>query len=149
MLFRKSAAGESPPKEMLLTMPQLVGSCPSCSGPMEVRRLECPACGVAVEGRFDLGPLARLNREQLAFVEVFVKSRGKIKDVEEELGISYPTVVSRLNDVLVAMGFEAGADDVREAERRQRVLDELAAGKITAADAAERLRAGSNVDGHP
>lgn len=113
---------------------------------MEVRRLECPACGVAVEGRFDVGPLARLNRDQLAFVEVFLKARGKIKDVEEELGISYPTVVSRLNDVLLAMGFEAGADDVREAERRQRVLDDLAEGKITAADAAERLRAVAKPD---
>ena len=50
-------------------MARLVGACPSCDSPMLIRRLECPSCGVAVEGSFDAGPLARLSREQLAFVE--------------------------------------------------------------------------------
>jgi hypothetical protein len=113
---------------------------------MEVRRLECPSCGVGVDGRFDAGPLARLSREQLGFVEVFLRSRGKIKDVEEELGISYPTVVAKLNDVLVGLGFEAN-EDPREAERRQQILDELSAGRLSAADAAEQLRALGGRDG--
>ncbi|MFN0145831.1 MAG: DUF2089 domain-containing protein [Dehalococcoidia bacterium] len=121
-------------------MARLIGTCPSCQGPMEVRRLECVACGVSVEGRFEAGPLAKLDQEQMHFVEVFLRSRGKIKDVEVELGISYPTVVGRLNDVLVAMGFETG-DDPRAADRRQRVLDDLAGGRIGAAEAAEQLRA--------
>ncbi|MEO8539693.1 MAG: DUF2089 domain-containing protein [bacterium] len=127
-------------------MARFVGACPSCDSGMVVRRLECPNCGVAVEGRFDGGPLVRLGRDQLAFVETFLRARGKIKDVEEELGISYPTVVGRLNDVLVAMGFEAG-EDPRDAERRQRVLDELSAGTLTAAEAAEQLRALASRDG--
>ncbi|MCO5200907.1 MAG: DUF2089 domain-containing protein [Chloroflexi bacterium] len=127
-------------------MARFVGACPSCDSPMVVRRLECPTCGVGVDGRFDAGPLARLSREQLSFVETFLRARGKIKDVEEELGISYPTVVARLNDVLVALGFEVG-EDPREAERRQRVLDELAAGRLSAAEAAEQLRALGARDG--
>jgi len=127
-------------------MARFVGACPSCDGPMEVRRLECPSCGVGVDGRFDAGPLARLSREQLGFVEVFLRSRGKIKDVEEELGISYPTVVAKLNDVLVGLGFEAN-EDPREAERRQQILDELSAGRLSAADAAEQLRALGGRDG--
>jgi len=121
-------------------MARFVGACPSCDSPMVVRRLECPECGVGVDGRFDAGPLARLSREQLSFVETFLRARGKIKDVEEDLGISYPTVVARLNEVLVTLGFEAG-EDPREAERRQRILDELAAGRLSAAEAAEQLRA--------
>lgn len=127
-------------------MARFVGACPSCDSPMVVRRLECPTCGVGVDGRFDAGPLARLSREQLSFVETFLRARGKIKDVEEELGISYPTVVARLNDVLVTLGFEAG-EDPREAERRQRILDELAAGRLSAAEAAEQLRALGARDG--
>lgn len=127
-------------------MARFVGACPSCDSPMVVRRLECPTCGVGVDGRFDAGPLARLSREQLSFVETFLRARGKIKDVEEELDISYPTVVARLNDVLVALGFEVG-EDPREAERRQRVLDELAAGRLSAAEAAEQLRALGARDG--
>ncbi|MGH2634382.1 MAG: DUF2089 family protein, partial [Tepidiformaceae bacterium] len=89
--------------------------------------------------------LARLSREQLAFVEVFLRNRGKIKDVEEDLGISYPTVVGKLNDVLVSLGFEAG-EDPRDAERRQHVLDELSAGRLSASEAAEQLRALGNRD---
>ncbi len=126
-------------------MPRLVTTCPACQSALEVRRLECTNCGVAVEGRFEAGALARLNRDQLAFVEVFLRSRGKIKEVEEQLGISYPTVVGRLNDVLVSMGFEAG-EDSREAERRQKVLDDLAAGRLSATEAAERLRAAGGPD---
>ncbi len=127
-------------------MARFAGACPSCDAAMEIRRLECPACGVAVEGHFDAGPLARLSRDQLAFVEVFLRNRGKIKDVEEDLGISYPTVVGKLNDVLVSLGFEAG-EDPRDAERRQHVLDELAAGRLNASEAAEQLRALANRDG--
>lgn len=127
-------------------MARYVGACPSCDTAMEIRRLECPNCGVGVDGRFDGGPLARLSREQLAFVEAFLRNRGKIKDVEEELGISYPTVVSKLNDVLVTMGFEAG-EDPRDAERRQRILDDLASGRLSAAEAAEQLRASGARDG--
>lgn len=127
-------------------MARFVGACPSCDSAMVVRRLECPNCGVAVEGHFDGGPLARLSRDQLSFVETFMRARGKIKDVEEELGISYPTVVGRLNDVLVAMGFEAG-EDPRDAERRQRILDDLSAGRLSAAEAAEQLRSLANRDG--
>jgi hypothetical protein len=127
-------------------MARLVGTCPSCETAMEVRRLECTACGVAVEGQFDAGPLARLSREQMTFVEVFLRNRGKIKDVETDLGISYPTVVARLNEVLITLGFEAG-EDPREGERRQRVLDDLAAGRLSASEAAEQLRALGGHDG--
>ena len=120
-------------------MARLVGACPSCAAAMEVRRLECPACGVSVEGQFEAGPLARLSRDELAFVEVFLRARGKIKDVEEELGISYPTVVGRLNEVLVSLGFEAPPEEA-STSRRQEVLDDLAAGRLSATEAAERLR---------
>ncbi len=108
---------------------------------MHIARLECDACGSALEGHFTLGRFQRLTREQLQFVEVFLKCRGKIKDVEEELGISYPTVVARLNEVVQAMGFEVRAEDAELAARRQQILDDLAAGRITAAEAAARLRA--------
>ncbi len=121
--------------------------CPVCGEEPRVTRLHCDGCGTAIEGVFSLGPWQRLNRDQLAFAEVFVKRRGKIKDVEDELGVSYPTVVARLNELLAAMGFDsAGAPPAEEGEtngrgpQRQQILDELAAGTITAAAAAQRLR---------
>lgn len=125
-------------------MARIVGTCPVCQDEMRVVRLRCRACGTALEGDFPLGRILRLSPEQMDFVEVFLRNRGKIKDVEEELGISYPTVVARLNDVISAMGFEAAPGDVaaseeRRAARRQ-VLDDLEAGRISATEAASRLR---------
>src|SRR5438045_9619882 len=120
---------------------QVLTRCPVCGDDLHIVRLECPACGSALQGNFTLGRLARLTREQLQFVEVFIRCRGKIKDVEEDLGISYPTVVARLNEVVQAMGFEVRQDDADLAQRRQQILDELASGSLTAAEAGKRLRA--------
>ena len=128
-----SAAGRAPH--------QVLTRCPVCGDELRIVRLQCEACGSALEGRFSLGRLQRLTREQVQFVEVFLKCRGKIKDVEEELGISYPTVVARLNDVVEAMGFSVKQEDAEVVTRRQQILDDLAAQKITAAEAAARLRA--------
>jgi hypothetical protein len=115
--------------------------CPVCTSELRIERLHCDACGSALEGRFSLGRLARLTREQVAFVEVFVRCRGKIKDVEQALSVSYPTVVSRLDEVVRAMGFEVDPEDAARAAQRQKVLDGLAAGEINAQDAAAQLRA--------
>lgn len=120
---------------------QVLTRCPVCGDDLRIVRLDCPACGSSLQGNFTLGRLARLTREQLQFVEVFIRCRGKIKDVEEELGISYPTVVARLNEVVQAMGFEVRQEDADLAGRRQQILDALAAGNLTATEAASRLRA--------
>lgn len=119
---------------------QALTRCPICGDELHITRLQCEACGTALEGNFTLGRLQQLTREQLQFVETFLKCRGKIKDVEEELGVSYPTVVARLNEVVQAMGFDVPREDGERAARRQQVLDELAAGQLTAAEAAMRLR---------
>lgn len=119
---------------------QVLTRCPVCGNELRIARLQCGACDTSIEGNFTLGWLQRLTRDQLQFVEVFVKARGKIKDVEEELGVSYPTVVARLNEVVQAMGFDVPPEDTGRATRRQSVLDELAAGVITATEAAARLR---------
>jgi len=119
---------------------QALTRCPVCNDELRVVRLHCEACGSSIDGNFTLGRLQRLTREQLQFVEVFLKCRGKIKDVEDDIGVSYPTVVARLNEVVQALGFEVRQEDADAAGRRQAVLDDLAAGHLTAADAASRLR---------
>jgi len=120
------------------------GHCPVCDEGMIVTRLHCPNCEVTVEGRFSLGRLAMLSPEQLEFVEVFLRCEGKITRVEKELNISYPTVRSRLNEIIAAMGYEVPRVDVDHdelsAEERRQVLDDLAAGRITSEEAVELLR---------
>jgi hypothetical protein len=118
----------------------LLSLCPVCSTPTHVERLGCDACGSAVEGRFSLGWIQSLSREQLAFVRVFLSCRGKIKDVEQALGISYPTVVSRLDDVVAAISGIPPPPGGSRAERRQKILDDLQSGTIGADEAARLLR---------
>ncbi|GIW08298.1 MAG: hypothetical protein KatS3mg060_3103 [Dehalococcoidia bacterium] len=121
-------------------VPRVLGACPVCGRELRVRRLHCVGCSTAIEGDFALGRLQNLNPDQIRFVEVFLKNRGKIKDVEQELHISYPTVVARLNEVIQALGFAVAPEPDDRSERRREVLDQLAAGQLTAAQAAERLR---------
>ena len=120
------------------------GPCPVCGEAMIIQRLHCPNCDVSVEGRFSLGRLALLSPEQLEFVEVFLRCEGKIRHVEKELNISYPTVRSRLNEVIEALGYEVpgaqGPSDELSPEARRQVLDDLANGKITSEKAIELLR---------
>ncbi|NLE52036.1 MAG: DUF2089 domain-containing protein [Chloroflexi bacterium] len=121
------------------------GPCPVCGEAMIIQRLHCPNCDVSVEGRFSLGRLALLTPEQLEFVEVFLRCEGKIRHVEKELNMSYPTVRSRLNEVIEALGYEVpgtqdAADDLISPEARRQVLDDLASGKITSEEAIELLR---------
>ncbi len=121
------------------------GQCPVCGDELHVARLECGSCHTGIDGHFALDRFARLSAEHLGFLEVFIKNRGVIKDVEAELGISYPTVRARLDEAIRGLGFPATADDalrpsqVRE-ERRQ-ILEALRSKSISADEAASRLTA--------
>ena len=117
----------------------VIARCPICAGSLQVSRLECAGCGTRLEGSFSLGRFHTLTAEQLEFLETFIRARGNFKDVERELGISYPTVRARLDAVIRALGFASGAEPDRDAERRKEILRELADGRIAPDDAAALL----------
>jgi len=121
-------------------MYQVIGNCPVCGDELTVTRLHCRSCDSAVEGHFNLGKFYRLTREQLHFVDTFIKCEGKITRAEEELGLSYPTVRNRLNDVIRALGYEARAEATVSAERRKAILEQVQAGEIAAEEAVELLK---------
>jgi hypothetical protein len=122
-------------------MPQAPGKCPVCSSDLEVVRLQCTSCGTAVEGHFELSKFNRLDPEQLGFLELFLKARGNIKEVERELGLSYPTVRARLDSLLITLGYAVEPDRKADINKRRReILDELDSGKINAEDALRKLR---------
>jgi hypothetical protein len=102
-----------------------------------VTRLECPASGVVIEGRFSLGWIGRLTREQLDFVELMVMYRGNIQKLAQEMNIAYNTARSRLDSIVTALGGtsenEGGAD-------RRAILDRLAAKEITVEEAMRLLK---------
>ncbi len=121
------------------TMP---GACPVCADNLSVVRLECTTCGTAVVGRYRASRFTRLSHEQMGFLEAFLRARGNIKRVERELGISYPTVRSRLHALLEALEIAPALDDDDDAvlRRRRDILDQLEAGRLTPEDAASKLR---------
>ena len=96
---------------------------PRLRGELLITRLHCRSCGTALEGEFGVGRFGRLTREQLALLESFLRARGNLKEMERELGISYPTVRGRVDALVRALGLgdadETPADD-DEDERRHR-----------------------------
>ncbi len=113
------------------------GTCPVCGGEMIIRELQCPTCDVTVRGKFDTCPFCGLTAEQLELIKIFLKSRGNLKEVERELGISYPTVRNRLDEILRVLGFAPGRDVTRVV--REELLAKLERGEIDADEFIRRL----------
>jgi hypothetical protein len=113
---------------------QMPNSCPACGGTLFVSELKCQDCDTAIRGEFHVSPLGSLTEDQIDFVKTFVLSRGNIKEVESRLGISYPTVRNKLDDVIKALSQQQSARMTPT-----EILDALESGKITAEQAAEML----------
>ena len=139
-----------------------IATCPICGGELAVTRLHCRSCATTLEGDFNVGRFARLSREQFALLESFLRSKGNLKEMERELGISYPTVRARVEALLRALGLgddtaiddetgephpagPAGSPDTTAAldiaAARREILERLARREIDAASAAAELRA--------
>lgn len=117
-------------------------ACPACGGQLESTRLHCSSCSVVIEGRFAASPFARLSIDQQEFVKTFLAARGNIKMVEQQLGMSYPTVRSRLAGVQQALGLpDLAAGEEARADKRA-VLDRVESGELSVDEAIEALGEG-------
>ena len=115
-------------------MNTIPSKCPICGGDITVTRIYCRDCDTTIEGRFVGGPFSQLTREQLEFVETFVRCEGKITRMEGELGLSYPTIRNRLHEVIRSLGYEPGGGDEfagLSEEERKRILEDLDTGSIS------------------
>jgi hypothetical protein len=119
----------------------VVGICPICEEPLVVTRLYCRSCSSALEGHFSLGKFYELTPEQLAFAEIFIRCEGKITRVEQELGMSYPTVRARLDELIHALGYEIQEHEPEMSpQEREAIIEQLASGEITSAEAVTLLK---------
>ena len=143
----------------------VIATCPVCSGELAVTRLRCGDCGTVIEGEFGVGRFARLTREQTLVLESFLRSRGNLRDMERELGISYPTsgrasrrssgrwasardegdapaIVAGDVDTSLADAAQAvaSAAETIQAGRRE-ILEQLSRHELSAEEAAEAIRA--------
>ena len=130
----------------------VIATCPVCAGELLVTRLRCGECGTTIEGEFGVGRFARLTRDQVAVLESFLRSRGNLRDMERELGISYPTVRVRVEALVRSLGFGPRDEDPTTADAatttattdtaagRREILERLARRELTAEEAAEAIR---------
>lgn len=116
---------------------EIIGKCPVCSENLEAVRLYCNSCGTAVEGNFRLCRFCYLTKEQKEFAEIFIKNRGNIKEIEKDLGISYPTVKNKLENLIEALGYKR---ESKNNDFKKDILERLYKGEITTEEAIGLLK---------
>ena len=131
-------------------MQELLTQCPCCKdSDMVITSLECPACGIRVEGEFRMpdSPFQNLSPEQEQFMLNYIRCEGRFNRLEEELNLSYPTLRNRLNELIVALGFEPGKEAASEpeepslsADERKAILEALHKGELSFEEAQAKLR---------
>jgi hypothetical protein len=115
----------------------------SGGGRLEIERVRLVEQSIAIDGRFELPPLAQLTAEDQVFVAAFVRCHGSIKQMEKYFGVSYPTIKNRLNKIGSQLSFveiEQGPDAESAAPSRSEVLDRVSRGELTVAQALEQLK---------
>jgi hypothetical protein len=116
---------------------KLISDCPVCNSKLNASKLTCTTCGTIIENDFELSKFELFNKEQLRFIEIFLKCRGSIKEVEKELGVSYPTVRAKLDDVIKAMGYDVEEESNKEMSN---IIDKLEKGEIDSDEALKRIK---------
>ena len=127
-------------------MRKLLEKCPACAGELVVTQQTCRSCGTMVVGEFTPNIFSKLSPENLRFLELFVKNKGNVKEMERVIGMSYWTIRNRLNEIVEALGFEnkdvepVAAEETRR-QTRQDILARVDSGEIDVAEAAKLLKA--------
>jgi len=112
--------------------------CPSCDGKVIITELCCTDCKTSIKGSFNLSEFSLLSREEEYFLRVFLAARGNIKEVERQLSISYPTVKSKLENLLSKLGLGDLQNEVKK--RRLEIVEKLERGEIPAQEAIKLLK---------
>ncbi len=143
-------------------MRKVLESCPTCGGPLTITEVRCEVCATEVRSQYQPCPFCRLSPEQMNFALLFVQSRGNLTEMEKVLGISYPTIRGKLDEIIKVLSADptpeavtiatpgtmpAGSAAAPEMSRRREILDQVASGKLSASDALAALRGEEKQDG--
>lgn len=111
-------------------------NCPVCQHRLTLARLKCNGCGVALEGNFNLPRLARLSPEYIALAEQMILCGGNLKDLAVEVGVSYPTLRKRVDDLIVSLKDMKGSDD----KKISAILEGIENGAVTAEEGIRKIK---------
>lgn len=112
-------------------------NCPYCNDDFLIKEVECQGCHTQIKGNFKSNRFHMFNPEDLLFIEIFLKNEGNIKLMEKDLGISYPTVKSRLKNIIKILGYQ---EEDSSSKQRLKILNELSEGKIDVKEAIKNMR---------
>lgn len=130
-------------------MQNMFNKCPACGGELIITECRCQQCNLQMRGEFQTGQLASLSEDELTFVQVFLFARGNLSEVERILGISYPTIRNKLdeiNEILKQGNVEVESypqplgtisDAKTDGDSRKEILRKVADGEISPVDAVE------------
>jgi hypothetical protein len=135
-------------------MLKMFDCCPGCGGPLVITECKCTRCQLELRGEFVPGQFAVLSDDQLTFVRGFLRVRGNLSEMEKLLGVSYPTIRNKLDEVNQALDRaetrpqpspataspEPEAGPVPPDERRRAILRQVAAGDLPPAEGLEKLK---------
>ena len=93
--------------------------CPGCGDRLIVVKLQCSSCGTEVNGEFDVCPVCTLEEKNRELFDLFLESRGNLKEVQRKLGVSYPTVRQRIESMFSALKGERPRLDPAEVLKRR------------------------------
>ena len=120
-------------------MRKIIETCPTCNGrSLTISEVTCDACGAQVRSRYRPCPFCALNDEEQTFLLLFVRSRGNLKEVEKTLGVSYPTVRSKLDEIIDRL--TPPAAPASPGSSRKTVLDQVQSGRLSVEEALALLR---------
>jgi hypothetical protein len=111
-------------------------NCPYCSSPMTVTQMSCQHCKTAIQADFPMSRLGRMPVEHQRFIEMFLLSGGNLKEIAEQVGVSYPTIRSRLDKVIEALRTEIG----KTRQMKGNLLDAVGTSRSSAEEAAKLIK---------
>ena len=122
---------------------EVPAQCPHCGGPLEVREVVCHQCDTQIRSHYHLSPFDRLDPDKRRFALLFLRAAGNLREMERLLGVSYPTVRKKLDEVIEALGGPVTAADPAAdgGSPRRQVLELVRQGRLSVDEAIARLRA--------
>jgi hypothetical protein len=133
-------------------MQKLFNQCPACGGPLIITECQCAKCRLQMRGDFQPGPLAVLSDDEMTFIQVFLSARGNLSEMERVLGISYPTIRNKLDEINSTLEQANGpvarqhsknsgvpAATSTPVETRKDILQKVADGQLSPAEAVQKL----------
>lgn len=115
----------------------IIRECPFCQEKrLRIMKMECVNCGISFEGDFYSSPLLNISAEHQHFIELFILNSGSLKKMADSMGVTYPTVRSRLDAVIKELKRQIEKKD----DYKNELLERVSQGRLTPEKAARIIK---------